>query len=139
MPSLARRIFRTRESRLSKSATSQQSDPKLEHPEFRRPGTVLQLMGSLGLNRGGLTRAVYERTRELGKDRRTVIASLAHQFDYQEVFEKTIEAGLLPTHAELRDFHGDIQRNGRVGNPEVTELSKLIDDGVGIGGGHAGS
>lgn len=98
----------------------------------RMQPAILQLMGSLGLNRGGLTRAVYERTSLLGKDKRVVIGALAHQFDYAEVFANILDSGALPQHSVLRDFHSDIQKNNRVGSPEKTQFSELISQDEGI-------
>lgn len=132
MSSLTQRLFRSREPRETSSTPAAVPDSILavESPTTRP--AILQLMGSLGLNRGGLTRSVYERTMELSTGRRVVIASLAHQLNYPEVFEAIIEAGQLPRHSELRDFHSDLQQNGRIGTPEETKLAKLLSAGAGI-------
>lgn len=80
--------------------------------------TILQLMGSMGLNRGGLTRAVYERSSALAQNRRLVIGSLAFQLDYKEILAEVIAQGSLPAHTELESFHDWAMNNGRVGDPE---------------------
>jgi poly(glycerol-phosphate) alpha-glucosyltransferase len=91
-------------------------------------GAIVQLMGSMGLNRGGLTRAVYERTAFLGAQRPVVFASLNFQLDYDHVFSHVKASDAIPQHARLETFHDWAMRNGATGSPsEDTPLFDLVE------------
>lgn len=131
MTNLTSIIFRSRKTRAADSSPRAEAEELQAAPLPEGP-VILQLMGSLGLNRGGLTKAVYARTSILATDKRVIFASLAHQFDYPEVFEASKRTGQIPAHSELRHFHGDIEQNGRVGNPQETRFASLMRNEFGI-------
>lgn len=75
---------------------------------------VVQVMDSLGRNRGGLTRAAFERFRLLAQGRRAILVLVAHQPNIEELFEQLMAEGELPKHTELFSFHLDLRRAHRL-------------------------
>lgn len=79
-----------------------------EHQAGRGEGpAIVQVMDSMGLDRGGLTRAVFDRLRLLGEGRRCILVTTAYQPDAERLFAKLKELGQVPQHAELLAFHVD--------------------------------
>jgi glycosyltransferase involved in cell wall biosynthesis len=74
---------------------------------------IVQVLDSLGLNRGGLTRAVFDRFRAVSEGRRAVLVTVAFQADVEDLFEQLKRDGSLPEHAELVSFHQDLRRRSR--------------------------
>lgn len=69
---------------------------------------VVQVMDSIGLDRGGLTRAVFDRFRLLAAGRRAVLVTVAYQPDVRAIFEELKDRGELPSHTTLLSFHEDL-------------------------------
>lgn len=69
--------------------------------------TIVQVMDSLGFNRGGLTRAVFDRFRLVSEGRRAIVVTVDYQPDVRAVFESLVAAGQLPSHATLLNFDED--------------------------------
>lgn len=67
--------------------------------------SIVQIVDSLGKNRGGLTRAVFDRFRVLAQGKRAVVATFSFQPDVREVFEDLKLDGIVPRHTELLNFH----------------------------------
>lgn len=74
---------------------------------------IVQIIDSLGRNRGGLTRAVLDRFRAVSEGRRAILVTVAFQADVEELFDELKKDGSLPAHAELVSFHQDLRRRKR--------------------------
>jgi len=74
---------------------------------------IVQVLDSLGRNRGGLTRAVFDRFRAVSEGRRAILVTVAFQSDVEELFDELKRDGSLPAHAELVSFHQDLRRRTR--------------------------
>ena len=74
---------------------------------------IVQVLDSLGGNRGGLTRAVFDRFRAVSVGRRAILVTVAFQTDVEDVFDELKRDGSLPEHAELVNFHQDLRRRTR--------------------------
>jgi glycosyltransferase involved in cell wall biosynthesis len=85
--------------------------------------TIVQLLGSMGLNRGGLTRAVYERSLLLGSARQLVLAPLAFQLNYDVIVEQLLQEGRIPSSTLVETFHDWANRQCHTtGNPEADSI-----------------
>lgn len=90
--------------------------------------TIIQFLGSLGMERGGLTKAVYQRCRlysDLGFD--VVIATTNYQVDVDKVFARIVESGSLPKGCTLRNLYADIGARGAKGLGPVEPLVDFSD------------
>ncbi|MEV7637975.1 glycosyltransferase [Pseudarthrobacter enclensis] len=74
---------------------------------------IVQVLDSLGRNRGGLTRAVFDRFRAVSEGRRAILVTVAFQSNVERLFEELKKDGSLPAHAELVSFHQDLRRRSR--------------------------
>lgn len=70
---------------------------------------VVQVMDSLGTNRGGLTRSVFQRLRELATARDSVLITVAYQPNVREVFDELVEEGTVPATTRLVSFHESLR------------------------------
>lgn len=84
------------------------------------PDTVVQLLDSLGTDRGGLTRAVLKRFWLVSEGRRAIVATVAYQPNLVDVFDQLKHEGSLPPHTELRNFHLD-KRDYSGAGPQMIE------------------
>src|SRR5690625_5016949 len=92
--------------------------------------TVVQVLNSLGLNRGGLTRAVMARTQCISSDSHLVFAVPSFQTDAEDVFGEMKDHGVIPPASSLRLFHAEVSNNGRIGSIEPSiVLRKSAEDG----------
>src|SRR6478735_2219248 len=57
---------------------------------------IVQVLDSLGRNRGGLTRAVFDRFRAVSEGRRAILVTVAFQSDVEELFDELKRDGSLP-------------------------------------------
>lgn len=69
-------------------------------------------MGSIGRNRGGLTKTLYQNLSYIGKDSRVIIALTGFQLDAYEILDELKEQGKIPQGTILRSMHEDI--SGRI-------------------------
>jgi poly(glycerol-phosphate) alpha-glucosyltransferase len=81
---------------------------------------IVQVLDSLGVNRGGLTRAVLDRFRAVSVGRRAILVTVAFQTDVEELFDQLKQDGSLPGHAELVNFHQDLRRRTRDSRQRMT-------------------
>ncbi|MGP5698727.1 glycosyltransferase [Glutamicibacter arilaitensis] len=91
---------------------------------------VIQVMDSLGKNRGGLTRAVFDRFRLLSEGRRAVVVTVANQHDVRTVFDELKKNGSLPAHAELLSYYEDQRSTSRRILPRVSMLHEAWENGT---------
>lgn len=83
--------------------------------------SVIQLMGSLGHQRGGLTKAVYERLLALDKAVPIIVAVTGNQLGVTKVFEELIAAGTIPARTELRAFFAEQSRFDETDKSDVAD------------------
>lgn len=81
---------------------------------------VVQVLDSIGKNRGGLTRAVLERFRLLSEGRRAILVTVAYQPDVRTVFEELKRDGSLPDQTELLNYYEDQRQTSRRLLPRVS-------------------
>lgn len=101
----------------------------LSQDEMKRP-VVVQVLDSIGKNRGGLTRAVFERFRLLSKDRRAILVTVANQNDVNLVFDDLKNEGIIPAHTELINFYADLRATDRRTLPRVSMPHEHWEKGV---------
>lgn len=88
-----------------------------QHPEdslISVAGPLIQLMGSLGHNRGGLTKAVYERLWAIDPATPITVAVTGYQPNVDQVFRELVEGGLIPARSKLRSYFLDLASSGSV-------------------------
>lgn len=88
---------------------------------------VVQFVGSLGRNRGGLTKTLYDRSRILGEARRILFINLSQQRDADEIFSELKAAQKIPARAELVNFFSEIAARGPFGSEVQSSLAEAID------------
>lgn len=80
---------------------------------------IIQVMDSIGPNRGGLTKAVFDRFRLLSHERRSVLITVAYQPNIREIFNNLVSDGSLPQHTELMNYYEDQRLAERVALPRA--------------------
>lgn len=91
---------------------------------------IIQVMDSIGKNRGGLTRAVFERFRLLSNGRRAILVTVANQADVRSVFEDLMKDGSLPAHTELLSYYEDQRATRRDTLPRVSMPHETWENGT---------
>lgn len=91
---------------------------------------IIQVMDSIGKNRGGLTRAVFERFRLLSDGRRAILVTVANQAEVRSVFEDLKKDGSLPAHTELLSFYEDQRATDRNTLPRVSMPHEAWENGT---------
>ena len=85
------------------------------------PHAVVQVLDSLGKNRGGLTRAVFERFRLLSEGRRAILVTVSNQSDVRAIFNDLMFEGSLPAHTELINYYEDQREVERIGAAPISK------------------
>lgn len=80
----------------------------MENAAGRQP-SIVQVMDSVGLARGGLTRAVFKRLRHLTREYRSCILTVAPQGDAQKNIDLLKKAGDVPASTRHTNFHEDLR------------------------------
>lgn len=87
---------------------------QLTHPlDPNSTRTIVQVLDSLGTNRGGLTRAVFERFRLVSKNTRALLITVAYQPNIRDIFEGLIKDGSIPQHTEMLNYYEDQRQRTR--------------------------
>lgn len=109
---------------------------------------VVQVFDSIGLGRGGLTRAVLDRFTLLAQDAPSILAIVSEQPNAREVFSELKRQGRIPEQTELWSFFADLlatsgtqrpmenpqlQFAGSFRAPESARLVRHYADGVFVG------
>jgi len=81
--------------------------------------TVVQVMDSIGHDRGGLTKAVFERFRLLSEETRSILVTVAYQPNVRKIFNELVANGSLPAHCELLNYFEDQRANRRFYLPRI--------------------
>lgn len=92
----------------------------------RRQHTVVQVLNSLGLNRGGLTRAVLSRTVCVPEGASLVFAVPSFQTDLVDVFEQMKAKKMIPARTQLESLHSRLAKNGRSGTASLPRVIELV-------------
>lgn len=72
----------------------------------QRQRTIVQVLDSIGLQRGGLTKAVFERFRAISEDGHLpVLVTVAYQPNVRAVFEQLLSSQTVPRDTVLHSFH----------------------------------
>lgn len=88
---------------------------------------VVQFVGSLGRNRGGLTKSLYDRSRILTEARRIIFINLSQQRDAEDIFSELQADKKIPIRAELVNFFSEIAASGPTGTELQSSLAAAIE------------
>lgn len=97
-------------------ATQRLGSGQPDEDAIRVDGQLVQLMGSLGHMRGGLTRSVYARLWAVEEGTPITIAVTGYQHDVEKVFQELIDSRAIPPHTKLRSYFTDISQDARIAN-----------------------
>jgi len=89
---------------------------------------TVQVMNSLGMQRGGLTRTVLQRSRIVRPEDDLIFAVPSFQMDMVDLFTEMQRRSMIPERASLRSFHAEICRNGRKGEVAPSRVVQVATD-----------
>ncbi len=90
---------------------------------------VIQVMDSLGFNRGGLTKAVFKRLQLLSEENEVYLLTVAYQPTIKEIFEKLQESGDIPKKVKLLNFFEDFKKIAPpIGDEKAQEFNEIFTE-----------